>query len=122
MEFQSSLSYSRLSWTVNNNLATKKLHLITRYIKKSLKFKYSKCRLGQDLHNLVKSPEIHLFSDASEGQALLRTTEFKRDILGRLIRTLVRDGKIQRIDYQYCLMCIELFLQWARSVGQAEIF
>lgn len=33
----------------------------------------------------MKSPEIHLFSDASEGQAPLRTTEFKRDILGRLI-------------------------------------
>ena len=38
----------------------------------------------------MKSPEIHLFSDASEGQAPLRTIEFKRDILGRLIRPIYK--------------------------------
>ncbi|HFC8456542.1 TPA: RHS repeat domain-containing protein, partial [Neisseria subflava] len=43
-------------------------------------------------------------SDGLDGQTPLRTTEFKRDILGRLIHTLARNNdKVQETVYQYDL-------------------
>ena len=43
-------------------------------------------------------------SDGLDGQTPLRTTEFKRDVLGRLIHTLARNNdKVQETVYQYDL-------------------
>ena len=41
-------------------------------------------------------------SDDLDSQTPLRITEFKRDVLGRLIHTLARDNdKVQETAYQY---------------------
>ena len=41
-------------------------------------------------------------SDGLDSQTPLRITEFKRDVLGRLIHTLARDNdKVQETAYQY---------------------
>nr|WP_283120765.1 RHS repeat-associated core domain-containing protein [Neisseria sp. HMSC067G11] len=52
----------------------------------------------------VPKKDAASLSDGLDGQAPLRTTEFKRDILGRLIHTLARNNdKVQETVYQYDL-------------------
>ena len=52
----------------------------------------------------VPQKEAAPLSDGLDSQTPLRTTEFKRDILGRLIHTLARDNdKVQETAYQYDL-------------------
>ena len=52
----------------------------------------------------VPKKDAASLSDGLDGQAPLRITEFKRDILGRLIHTLARNNdKVQETVYQYDL-------------------
>ncbi|MGN6979749.1 RHS repeat protein, partial [Neisseria sp. P0006.S005] len=52
----------------------------------------------------VPKKEAAPLSDGLDGQTPLRTTEFKRDVLGRLIHTLARNNdKVQETVYQYDL-------------------
>ena len=52
----------------------------------------------------VPKKDAASLSDGLDGQAPLRTTEFKRDVLGRLIHTLARNNdKVQETVYQYDL-------------------
>ena len=50
----------------------------------------------------VPKKDVSPLSDDLDSQTPLRITEFKRDILGRLIHTLARDNdKVQETAYQY---------------------
>ena len=53
----------------------------------------------------VPKKDVSPLSDDLDSQTPLRITEFKRDILGRLIHTLARDGgdRVQETAYQYDL-------------------
>ena len=53
----------------------------------------------------VPKEDVSPLSDGLDSQTPLRITEFKRDVLGRLIHTLARDGgdRVQETAYQYDL-------------------
>ena len=52
----------------------------------------------------VPKKDLSPLSDDLDSQTPLRITEFKRDILGRLIHTLARNNdKVQETAYQYDL-------------------